>query len=335
MGGEDVMNCNFSITVLMSVYNGEKFISESIESILQQDYTDFEYILIDDGSTDDTLSVLRNYALKDERIKLIEKNHSGLTESLNVGLNQASGEWIARLDADDIAMPGRLYNQLKYVKENKSVILTGGNCIEVNANGSFVKKHIYPDDHNKLMSRLETWRAFFPHSSAFFHRENILRLGGYNRKFVRSQDWDLWLRIGQVAQIGCLQMPVVKLRKHTGMISDTEQGRLQQINGMSSIVCHFCRKLNKPDPSQLDYYHWNYFLKWVEHHMDREGFFLREQTWKEMRNFWYSNSGKTLLTKMIYLIKEFGCDKSTMKAVRSRLLKENIALKLALIFRLH
>jgi len=113
---------NPEITVLTCCHNASGFIMEAIESILQQSYQNFEYLIVDDGSTDDTSNILKKYSAKDNRIVIIEKKHSGLADSLNAGLRHAKGEWIARLDADDIAVPDRLLSQWNFVRNNRGPI---------------------------------------------------------------------------------------------------------------------------------------------------------------------------------------------------------------------
>src|SRR6476646_117240 len=101
-----------ALTVLTSCYNAAPYLVESIESVLKQSFEDFEYLLIDDGSTDESRQILQHFAAFDPRIVFIPKKNSGLTDSLNLGLRRARGEWVARLDADDVALPGRLQAQL-------------------------------------------------------------------------------------------------------------------------------------------------------------------------------------------------------------------------------
>ena len=317
------------ITVLTCCYNASAFIEEAIESILQQSYHNFEYLIVDDGSMDNTVDILKRYAVKDSRIVLIEKQHHGLTASLIVGLRHAKGEWIARLDADDIAMPYRLFNQLEFMKNNNGIVLLGGSCIEIDINGSVIKKHIYPRQHNALMNRLENGKPFFPHSSAFFNKDIINKLGGYNSKFLRSQDWDLWLHIGEVAQIACLNSPVVKLRKHSQMISNTEEGRLQSIMGLCAMVCHFRRKWGLSDPSQLGEKVWNDFLRWIEKRLEDEGVFQLNQAWHHLRNSWYINSQEKKIGNYKSVLINLFNNPWARKALRRRFQKNDIPLKLA------
>ena len=120
-----------AITVLMAAYNAEQIISASIQAILDQDFTNFEFIIINDGSTDGTLNLLNAFAGKDSRIKIIDQANTGLTKALNHGLRHAQGEYIARIDADDIALPNRLSLQHSLMKKNKDIILSGGDCFSI------------------------------------------------------------------------------------------------------------------------------------------------------------------------------------------------------------
>ena len=273
--------------MLTSCFNATEFIEESIESILSQSFGNFEFILIDDGSTDNTLEIIQKYAAKDKRIRVVAKENSGLPKSLNLGLSLAQGNWIARFDADDIAFPYRLERQYRFVKQHQHVILLGSGCIETDRAGRKIKRHSYPLDHQALIKRLERLGAFFPHSSAFFCRQPVLDLGGYNTRFLRSQDRDLWLRLGRVGMIGCLREPLIRLRKHEESVTNVDSGRLSGIMGMAATVCHLCRKAGIPDPSQGEPGEWDFFIRWIEERLDEEEYFLNRQSWQSLRNYWY------------------------------------------------
>ncbi len=317
-----------TISVLTCCYNAKDFVEEAVESILHQSYKDFEYVVIDDGSTDKTLSILKKHAVKDRRIVLIEKDHSGLTASLNVGLELAKGKWIARLDADDIAMPERLSHQLEFVQNYHDVVLLGGGCIEINTIGAPVKKHTYPQEHSALINRLENGGAFFPHSSAFFNKELIMKMGGYNLKFTRAQDIDIFLRIGETALMACLPMPVVKLRRHPQMISNTNQGSLQPTLAMCARLCHFRRKSDLSDPSTMEEYVWKKFLKWVEKRMEEEEYFQSMRGWQSLRNAWYSNPRANKVYRTTALIAQLVRNPLARKAFKDRLRKRNLTKQL-------
>jgi len=328
VGGGDLMMHNPLVTVLMSVYNGEEFLSESIESVLGQTFQNIEFLIIDDGSTDGSAEIINKYSNNDSRIVFIKKNNTGLTDSLNIGLRHASGEWIARLDADDIALPNRLQDQLNFVVANKDVSLLGGRCVEIDQTGMEVKKHSYPSDHNILMKHLRSIKKFFPHSSAFFNKQIVVDLGGYNERFRRSQDCDLWLRIGEIGRIACLDVPVIKLRKHFNMISNTNNGRLQTIMGMCAVICHLRRKKGLSDPSRMDENRLREFLDWLEKRMEQEGVFQERRSWQAIRDVYYNhNENKIKGAKAVatYLSK----NPKELKTIWKRFLKTDFALELA------
>lgn len=129
------------VSVIMPCFNATDFVAESIESVLNQTFTDFELILIDDGSTDATLGILKQYAAKDNRIVVIEKENTGPADSRNWGIRVSKGDWIAILDSDDIAMPTRLELQLAYVVNDPNLVALGSDSISINSSGHVGKKN--------------------------------------------------------------------------------------------------------------------------------------------------------------------------------------------------
>ena len=316
------------ISVLLSVYNGGPYLKEAIDSIIVQTYSNWELILIDDGSTDESAKIITNYAIDDARIVFIQKDNTGLSDSLNVGLRHAKGKWIARLDADDIAMPDRLEQQLRFVEENSEILLLGGGCIEIDEAGVNVKEHSYPPDHDTLMKNLRYMRKVFPHSSAFFNRQMAMDLDGYNLRFSRSQDRDLWLRIGEIGRIACLHVPAIKLRKHYNMISNTNNGRLQMIMEMCAVICHLCRKEGLSDPSLTEENRWKEFLERVGCRMEEKGVFQERKSWQAIRNSYYNYKGNKFEGAMAvanHLIK----NPKSLKAIWWRFFKIDFTSKLA------
>ena len=296
------------ISVLTSCFNANEFIEESIESILSQSFGNFEFILIDDGSTDDTLDIIRRYAARDKRIRVVTKENSGLQKSLNLGLSLAKGDWIARFDADDVALPDRLERQWQFIKRHRDIILLGGGCLEIDKSGRHIKQHIYPMNHRGLMKRLECLGPFFPHSTAFFSRSRVQDLGGYNPRFRRSQDWDLWLRMARVGLIGCLREPLIKLRKHEKSVTAMNSGRLTEIMGMAATVCHFRRQAGRSDPSQRDPHEWDFFIRWIEERLEEENYFLNKQSWQSLRAHWYGalhTPGRRPALSLLSLLKQY------------------------------
>ena len=257
------------ISVLMSCHNSSEWLREAVDSVIAQTHSVFEFVIIDDGSTDDTSGILKKYQESDARIVVISKENTGLADSLNSGLACARGKWIARLDADDVCAPTRLEKQLSYVHRNPEVLLLGGSCAEIDAAGRVVKLHSYPAHHRSLVRDVVRVKRCFPHSSAFFRRDVALEVGSYNPIYTRTQDWDLWLRIAEQGRIACLPDSIVRFRKHVGQISNYQSGVLQLVCGVAAIVCHYLRLSGVEDPSAPNNQAgWSEFLEWIQKRMN-------------------------------------------------------------------
>jgi glycosyltransferase involved in cell wall biosynthesis len=283
------------VSVLMPCYNASEFIHESVESILNQVYSDFELILINDGSTDDTLAIGKQYAERDKRIKIISKSNTGLPDSLNVGLNAAQGEWIARLDADDIAMPYRLQKQMKCIDKSKEIVLVGSGCVAIDRQGNEIGRYKYPGSHFKIVKSMEKMASPFPHSSAFFSRNLVKKIGGYCSRFKAGEDIDLWFRISNLGSICCLPEPLIKLRKHAESIT-VKKWKYYLVMCVAAIICNFRTKLGVSRPAEMDEKNWSAFLKWVESELDRRQLFDNIEEWDKIRAVWY-DSDTSLIVK--------------------------------------
>lgn len=183
------------VSVIMAVKNGERFLREAVESILVQTFTDFEFIIIDDGSADKTADMLKAFSYKDPRVKIITNAHNvGLTKSLNIGLRVARGEYIARMDADDVAMPERFEKQVKFLDEHADIGVVGAWAKVVDDSGVEVDRFDWETDARIVKKNLIKWNNII-HSLAMMRRSVIDKVGGYDESFQYAQDYDLWLRI--------------------------------------------------------------------------------------------------------------------------------------------
>ena len=184
---------NPPVTVLMSVYNGLPYLPEAIDSILKQTFQDFEFLIIDDASTDGSSKVLAEYAERDSRIRILtNERNMGLGYSLARGVEAATTPWIARMDADDIAVPNRLELQMDYVREHPDVDIFGGYVTFIDKNGQFLFEKTVPTSHYEIFRLI--WTNPFNHITVFLRREAILKIGSYSNKTLRSEDYELWLR---------------------------------------------------------------------------------------------------------------------------------------------
>jgi len=211
------------ISVLMSTYNrAPGFLRESIESILNQTYSDFEFIIIDDGSKNSTREIVESY--HDPRIKLIVNEHNiGLTNSLNKGLDVCRGEYIARMDDDDIAMPERFEKQMAFMRENPDVIVCGTWVDFIDENGQLTGQKI-----QDRIEDMDTYRIFLlfgniptiPHPSAFIDRKSLINNGlKYDPECVCAQDYSLWVKCAAIGNCAILTETLMKYRKHSKSIS--------------------------------------------------------------------------------------------------------------------
>lgn len=276
-----------TVSVLMSCYNAAEFLSEAIESILFQTFKDFEFILIDDGSSDETLAIIKDYAERDKRIIVIGKENSGQRRSLNLGIRVAKGAWIARLDADDVALPSRIDDQISFVRKNPSVVLVGTNCIEIDEEGLFIKRHVYPTDHSRLVKRFLGGGSPFPHSSAFFRRDVAVALGGYCERQI-SEDMLLWLRLSEVGNIACLPSCLIMFRRHSDQISLHNHGLTWLIFGYAARVCHILKSRGVDDPSMGNEYDWKVFVDWLKIRLEQQGCLDKSLFYSDLRQMWFS-----------------------------------------------
>ncbi len=253
------------VSVLMSCYNGERWLGEAIKSVLNQSFENFEFIIVDDGSTDNSSEIIKRFAEQDTRIIVITKSNTGLSDSLNVGIQQARGEWIARLDADDICEPERLEKQLTKVGGNPDLVYVGSGLYEIGECGNISKTFHYPEGHRSLLKNLTTTRKFPPHSSAFYRTEIVRSIGGYRGTLRRAEDHDLWLRLVDIGMLAAIYEPLVKIRKHSNQISHDEEGKRQIIDARAAYCSYWLRHHGYPDPLDNGKVANGVYLPWVEH----------------------------------------------------------------------
>jgi len=218
-----MLNNNPKVSVVMSSYDGQKYLKQSVESILNQTFNDFEFLIVNDASTDKTLQILQEYSTRDSRITIInnEKN-LGLTKSLNKALHISRGEYIARMDDDDISTPKRLEKQLGFMQNNPEVVLCGTLAVVVNEKREKIGDKILPTLYKDIKKKL-LFNNQFVHTSLFFKKE----LGLYNEEFQRAQDYEFVLRVASKHEVANLNEYLVKwtARKGSLSFSGTKQQR--------------------------------------------------------------------------------------------------------------
>lgn len=208
------------ITVLMAVYNGQDYLSETIESIRNQTFRDFEFLIVDDSSNDQTSEILQRAAAEDSRLRIIcnDKN-LGLTRSLNIGLRAASGSLVARIDADDVAVPSRLSEQVAYLRAHPDCAVLSSAAYPINEHEEATEGTGGSYTSDQILGTILIRNPII-HSSVMYHRKSILELGGYDERYSRAQDYDLWLRcIYTGLRIDSLPSELIGYRFHKNRIS--------------------------------------------------------------------------------------------------------------------
>ena len=210
------------VSVVMPIYNGAEFLAPSIDSVLAQTIPDFELILVDDGSTDGTAEIIRAYAARDARIISIAKPNSGIADTLNRGLAAARGEWIARLDADDLMVPERLERQLAFVAANPDLVAAGSYYEIIDPAGvSHGTRLPLPRTRDELAGFLAAREPLsFLHPSMMFRRQVALDLDGYDKQTEPAEDVDLFARMLATGAPILIQPEVLlRYRVHSNAVS--------------------------------------------------------------------------------------------------------------------
>jgi len=236
------------VSVLMCVHNGERYLREAVESILSQTFTDFEFIIIDDGSTDTSSLILD--AFEDPRIvRSSNEGNLGLTRSLNKGLAVARGEHIARMDADDVSLPERLARQVDFLDAHPEVGVLGSQMQVINEAGRVVGAYEVPCRHSMIVWALLFARSF-AHPSVMMRRSVLDWCGGYDPSFSCAQDVELWTRLAGHTQFANLSEPLVRYRTHAGAIC-TQHADIQYTNRLVSVGRFVARILGKEVPPEV------------------------------------------------------------------------------------
>ena len=218
-----------TVSVLMPAYNGAEYLPTAIDSILAQRFDDFELLILDDGSTDETPAILRKYAAEDRRIRTFSRTNRGLVASLNELLAHAQGRYVARMDADDSALPDRLSQQIRFLEEHPEVVCVGGFVEFIDDQGRFLKKSTYPPGNKRIQERLLAGFTAICHPTALMRRDSLVRVGGYDEKFSLAEDLDLWLRLGEVGELANVEEVVLRYRLHAASVSERAGARQLEV----------------------------------------------------------------------------------------------------------
>lgn len=225
------------ISVIMAVRNGSDYLRASIESILNQTLTRFEFLIMDDGSTDETLRILNEYKEKDARIVVLSRSKRGLTTSLIELAALARGTYIARQDADDISMPERFARQHHYMENNPSVGLVGAYAFKIDSAGKTLERLGHVDSAASVKNFYKNHNLFV-HGALMFRKQAYDAVGGYRSGFIYSQDYDLSSRIVENMGGANIPQPLYQLRTHDRAISHRKELVQLHLAALVSVFNH-------------------------------------------------------------------------------------------------
>ncbi|MBL1457687.1 MAG: glycosyltransferase [Methylophaga sp.] len=224
------MNVNKpKLSVIMPVYNGARYLKEAIESVLNQSFRDFEFIILDDGSNDNSLQIIKSYAGIDSRIRYFTRENRGIVDTLNECLDLAQAELIARMDADDICLSDRFMVQVEYLNTNSDVVLVGSVVIIIDEDGDEIAPMGKFFDNDTLhQAFLRDGGQHIYHPSVIYRRALVKQVGAYNKAYPNIEDLELFMKLFNVGKLENLSTPLLKYREHLEKIGHTKRIQQQQ-----------------------------------------------------------------------------------------------------------
>jgi glycosyltransferase involved in cell wall biosynthesis len=226
------------VSVLLPVWNGEAFLEQAMESVLQQTFSSFELILIDDGSTDRTAAIAEEFAFRDTRVRVLRRRHEGFSATLNAGIAAARGEYVARMDADDISVPDRLQKQVAYLDVHPACVAVGAWIEVVNEAGRHVGLKTLVTTHDEISAALLRGVSPMAHPTVVARRDTLRAVGGYDARCYPSEDLDLWFRLGESGELANLGEALLKHRRHKAAIGVRER---EKMKAMAVAICNDAR----------------------------------------------------------------------------------------------
>ncbi len=217
------------VSVALAVYNSEHFIRAALESLQHQTFTDFEIVIGDDGSTDRSLAIVQQIAATDSRLVVIAAEHQGIAKTRNLIFTYCRGEYIAVMDADDIALKDRLIRQVDFLDSHPDVVCVGGTYQLMDEAGRLFKNRFdLPLDNQSIQEQLLKGLGGMHHPCLMFHRSAFDQIGLYNETMVAGIDIDLCLRLGEMGQLANVAEPVLRYRIHPGSITTRKRDQQMQ-----------------------------------------------------------------------------------------------------------
>ncbi len=237
------------LTVALSVYNNAPYVGEAVESILNQTFGAFEFLIVNDGSTDGSAEIIEGYAARDSRIRVLHQENRGFVASLNRMLEEARAPLIARMDGDDISLPTRFERQLAFLDAHPDHGVIGTYALSIDDHG----RRMIDSDRPKPLTHDELVASFgegplLNHNAVIYRRDIVRSVGGYRTAYRHCEDFDLWLRLAPHTRMANLPEPLILYRRYSSQVSNRHLVE-QAVNAGIAYIAYRERGAGRPDPT--------------------------------------------------------------------------------------
>lgn len=237
-----------AVSVVMPVFNTARYLREAIDSILAQTFTDFEFVILDDGSTDESPKIVRDYAQRDTRVRFVPLEHCGYVNVLRRCLAEARGEFLARMDSDDISLPQRFETQIAYLRENADCVAVGSRVQLIDPFGSPIEIPPHKLSHDEIDAELLLGVGWaMVHPATMMRRQVVVDAGGYREDLKVSEDLDLFLRLAERGRVANLPEVLFKYRQHLKSVNHTKYDEQKRIKRDVVAAAYQRRGIKMPD----------------------------------------------------------------------------------------
>ncbi len=236
-----------AISVVMPVFNTEAYLARAVQSVLAQTFGDFEFVILDDGSSDASVRIVQEFAENDDRIRFFPLEHRGYVSLLRRGLNHCRGDFVARMDSDDISLPQRFEKQISYLRQHPEVVALGSRVELIDPYGSRVEKPTHKIMHEEIETELLNGVGWaMVHPSVMMRRDALMKVGGYREDLMVSEDLDLFLRLAEVGRLENLPDVLLQYRQHLGSVNYTKYDQQKAVK--RQIVTDAYKRRGLPMP---------------------------------------------------------------------------------------
>jgi glycosyltransferase involved in cell wall biosynthesis len=245
-----LMNQPF-VSVVIPVYNAGKHLIDALGSILDQSYTNWEMICVNDGSSDSSPDTLERFAKYDSRIQVIHQTNSGIVSALNLGCSRAKGEYICRMDSDDISMPDRLNYQVSFMQSHSEVVAMGGAILTMDSESQPLGLQQIANEHESIVANLLNRRTGLFHPASMIRASAFRNVGGYRPEYQWIEDHDLWLRLSSVGKLANTDHILLCYRQHASSVCWQRAQTQRELMNALMRESHLQRGLPTPVESEL------------------------------------------------------------------------------------